>query len=220
VISEVRGVADMKFSTSDMCDNFFNVDTSVVNREKKSLNDMFFGYDAVEYSSLEYLYKKYPFSDNECVVDFGAGKGRPLIMAAYYGCKTVIGYEIDTNRSGLLIKNIENFKRKFDILFDFYVYNSDAVDAVITKDMTRFIMYNPFHAVVQVYIIDKIVESLKNSSRIVQIYLFSPFKEVIGYIESLGLFKRAEIKKYNHEFALDINNIKEDVMFAVYSSEI
>lgn len=194
-------------------DTFLNIDTlsketdNIVNRK------IFTKYQPTHYSFLEFLFKKYPFSPYDCLVDFGAGKGRPIIMAAYYSCKHIIGYEYDESRTQVIENNIINFKRKFKIEFNVEIFNMDASNAIITPEMNKFFFFNPFHLKIYIRILNKILLSIQTSFRSVYIFLYGPDDSVIKYIDSLGVFRQIESNRLYHKQGTKLNVSYEYVIY-------
>ena len=157
---------------------------------------IFTKYQPAHYQFLEYLYQRYPFSNNDCLVDFGAGKGRPLIMAAYYGCKHIIAYELDEVRAKMINDNIIKFKDKFNLDFQYEIFCTDASTAIIRKEMNKFFFFNPFHLKIYAKILKNVASSFVSYKRPIKIYLYGPEDSVVKYIDSLKCFKQEEANRY------------------------
>ena len=177
-------------------DQFLSIDTSVGIKDDNLQRKIFTQYQPAHYPFLEYLYQKYPFSDKDCLVDFGAGKGRPLIMAAYYGCKHIIAYEVDYERTEIINNNIHKFVKKFNRQIQFAIYCNDASNASINKEMNKFFFFSPFHLKIYIRIIKNIISSLDDYNRIIFLYLYGPDESVIDYINTLKCFKIVESMRY------------------------
>lgn len=95
-------------------DEFLKIRTGMEEKNSHFNRNIYFDYHPTKYSAIEDLFIKYPFEANDHIIDFGCGKGRVLIMAAYYSCKYITGYEFDTVRYGMLLKNINTFQDKFN----------------------------------------------------------------------------------------------------------
>lgn len=115
-----------------------------------------FEYAPTSYSFLEYFFKKYPFSNNDYLIDFGCGKGRVIIMAAEHHCPTFTGIEIDPIRYNDLAENIRNFKFSTNNKSVFNTLNSDAKIMVIKDTVNNFFFFIPFHSKIYINIITSI----------------------------------------------------------------
>jgi SAM-dependent methyltransferase len=95
------------------------------------------------------------------LVDFGAGKGRILLLAARTGCfKKVVGVEFSPDLCHAARQNIDAFRdlRSSDVDFD--VVNADVANYHVCPDQNVFFMYNPFDQVVLEQVLRNIDESL------------------------------------------------------------
>lgn len=182
--------------TEFIFDRFLNIDTSVGTNDDNLQRKIFTQYQPAHYSFLEYLFHKYPFSNTDCLVDFGAGKGRPIIMAAYYGCKHIMAYELDEVRAKMINDNVIRFKDKFKLDFQHEIFCMDASNATIRKEMNKFFFFSPFHLKIYVKILKNVVSSLTSDKRPINIYLYGPEDSVIKYIDSLKCFRQKEVNRY------------------------
>jgi SAM-dependent methyltransferase len=95
------------------------------------------------------------------LVDFGAGKGRILLLAARTGCfKKVVGVEFSPDLCHAAQENIGTFQRLQATDVEFEVVNADVADYHVRPDQNVFFMYNPFDQVVLQYVLQNIEESL------------------------------------------------------------
>lgn len=77
-------------------------------------------------------------------VDFGAGKGRALLMAAQYPFKRVVGIEISEALCREARRNVARWTGTF-ACEDIEIWTGDAAHYCIPADATVFYLYNPFH---------------------------------------------------------------------------
>ena len=71
-------------------------------------------YEATSYFALETLFKEYPLSSNDCIVDFGCGKGRlSFYINYYYNCK-ITGIEMNNNYFDICINNKKNYLKNYN----------------------------------------------------------------------------------------------------------
>jgi len=83
-----------------------------------------------------------PLPRNACFVDVGCGKGRPLLVAAQMGFKTVIGVEFVSELAEIADSNL----RKMDLSAT--VIHADAASYEFPAGPLIVYLYNPFDAVV------------------------------------------------------------------------
>jgi len=171
-------------------DEFLGIRTEVEVIDSHHDRSIYYNYEPTKYSVLEDLFRKYPFDATDHIVDFGCGKGRVLIMAAYYSCKHITGYELDIVRYGILIENIKYFKHKFgnDSIFSTFNMNVEKINIVDTSN--KFFFFNPFHLKVYIKVMNAIHVSLQRKRRDIYIYLHQPLEDTIRYFDSLDNYKR------------------------------
>jgi predicted RNA methylase len=99
-------------------------------------------------------------------VDFGAGKGRILLLAARTGAfKKVIGVEFSADLCQAALDNIDAFQRRQPMDVEFAVVNADVADYHVRADQNVFFMYNPFDHVIMEHALGRIEESLIQNPR-------------------------------------------------------
>ena len=102
-----------------------------------------------------------PIRDRTCFIDYGSGKGRPMILAALAGFKRVIGVEYDKGLCDTCRDNIAAFKARTGSTARFDVIQEDAVEYELPEQekTTTCIFYNPFEPA----ILDKVVRTIEAS---------------------------------------------------------
>jgi SAM-dependent methyltransferase len=136
---------------------------------------------------------------NDGLVDFGCGKGRILVVGAYYGFKSLTG--IDFSRT-LCIEADENIE-KVKSLFPNTVFNvicDDANNYKIEKDKNCFFFFNPFDEVVMLKVVKNILSFLKESNKKLYIVYVNPVhKEIFfsaGFTEEY-FFRKMEYLEFS-----------------------
>ena len=115
-------------------------------------------------------------------LDFGAGKGRALLLAAQHGFTVVVGVEKSAELCSIAEGNIARWRRRRPgHLFD--VHHADVADFPIPDDITVGFFFNPFGPDVMHAAIDRILESLSRTPR--------PFHVVYAHPRFADLFVRA-----------------------------
>ena len=169
-------------------------------------------YEATSYFSLETLFKEYTLSSNDCIVDFGCGKGRlSFYINYYYNCK-ITGIEMNNNYFDICINNKKNYlknynkeKNKIEFL------NIFAEEYKISSTDNKFYFFNPFSVQLFMKVINNILISLEKSPRDIDLILYYPSDEYIYYLENYtGILLYKEIELPN----LSINDKRQK--FSIY----
>jgi SAM-dependent methyltransferase len=136
-------------------------------------------YQGTNYFIIE---KAFEFLNNENanpnIVDFGCGKGRVLIVAAFYGFKKITGIDFAESLCREAELNIEKIKRLFPKT-DFEIVCDDAVNYSIENDSNVFFFFNPFDEVVMLQIVKNILSSFKKTERKIYIVYVNPLHKEI-----------------------------------------
>ena len=169
-------------------------------------------YEATSYFALETLFKEYTLSSNDCIVDFGCGKGRlSFYINYYYNCK-ITGIEMNNNYFDICINNKKNYlknynkeKNKIEFL------NIFAEEYEISSTDNKFYFFNPFSVQLFMKVINNILISLEKSPRDIDLILYYPSDEYIYYLENYtGFLLYKEIELPN----LSINDKRQK--FSIY----
>ena len=169
-------------------------------------------YEATSYFALETLFKEYSLSSNDCIVDFGCGKGRlSFYINYYYNCK-ITGIEMNNNYFDICINNKKNYlknynkeKNKIEFL------NIFAEEYKISSTDNKFYFFNPFSVQLFMKVINNILISLEKSPRDIDLILYYPSDEYIYYLENYtGFLLYKEIELPN----LSINDKRQK--FSIY----
>lgn len=132
------------------------------------------------------------------LVDFGCGKGRIMVVAAYYGFKKITGVDFSQSLCNEAEINIEKIKPLFPSV-DFKIICDDAVNYSIKNEDTVFFFFNPFDEVVMLQVVKNILASLKKNPRKIYIVYVNPLhKEIFlspGFEEEY-YFKKMEYLEF------------------------
>jgi len=128
-------------------------------------------------------------------LDYGSGKGLPMIIAQRHGFKKVIGVEFAKELCEVCIKNMEKMGIK-----NYEVLNMDAADYTPLKETTLIFLFNPFDEVVMKKVAKKISSQKNNFKRELYIiylnpscnFIFAEDKENFEFVKSL-IFETGEI---------------------------
>lgn len=112
------------------------------------------------------------------ITDFGSGKGRVMVVAAFYGFKKIDGIDFAPLLGEEAKKNIEKIKPSFPSSV-FRIICKDVVDYKIQKDTNVFFFFNPFDEVVMLQVVKNILFSLKENDRKIYIVYVNPIQKEI-----------------------------------------
>lgn len=159
--------------------------TRKLEQERKS----YFSYQPTSYEALNRVFEKYPFNDADQFIDFGCGLGRVLFCAEKYGCKDVIGVEVNEEIYSELLDNIEKYGGKNKIR----VYSEAAEKFHIESKANKFFFFNPFYKRHLITVMNNIRKSLIVCPRRVYLFFYAPSESYIQYLASVEGVKLLEI---------------------------
>lgn len=191
----------------------YNIDSIVLNRLKKLTitgNNLAHAsiYQAANYFLLEkaFDYLK-SINANQNIVDFGCGKGRVMVVAAYYGFKKIIGIDFAKALGVAAEQNIARAK-PFYTLTEFRVICDDVVNYKIKEDENVFFFFNPFDEVIMLQVVKNILKSLKETPRHVYIVYLNPLHKEIFL--SAGFEEEYYLKKFQYLELSILSNEEEE----------
>jgi 16S rRNA G966 N2-methylase RsmD len=110
---------------------------------------------------------------NSCIVDFGSGKGKVMLLAAERGFRKVMGVEFSGQLVDICRKNLEIFKRRTKSKTEFEVFNMDAAEFEIPSEANLLFFSNPFDEALITRVIENMLRSLEKHPReIVVVHLY------------------------------------------------
>jgi SAM-dependent methyltransferase len=105
-----------------------------------------------------------PTSEDEVFIDFGAGKGRVVIVAATYAFSRVIGVEIASELAAEARENITRARHRLTCT-DVTILEADATSYHIPPQATVLHFYNPFRGEALSRVVANICKSLQEAPR-------------------------------------------------------
>jgi len=180
-------------------DEFLGISTEMEENDSQPNRSIYIRYVPTDYMFIEKLFNKYPFDENDHFVDFGCGKGRVLIMSAYYSCKHITGYELSEDRYKILQMNVKNFQVKFNNTSIFSLFKCNVENVVIDDTANKFFFYEPFHLKVYIRVMKAIQNSLQRNKRNIYFFLYKPFESTVKYMDSFNRFKKIDILDDNSQ---------------------
>jgi SAM-dependent methyltransferase len=127
--------------------------------------------------------------------DFGCGKGRAMIVAAYYNFKNITGIDF---AKALCIGAEENILKNRHLYRSskFKIFCEDVINYNIEKDQTVFFFFNPFDEVVMLKVVKNLLSSLKEKERKIYIMYANPVHKEIFL--SAGFQEEYYLKKLQY----------------------
>ncbi len=167
IYHEIKGERKYKLRTIEL-DRLKTITVKGKNLSRASI------YQACNYYILEkgfnYLQS---IHENKNITDFGCGKGRAMVVAAYYGFLKITGIDF----AKALCNAAEENTGKASLLYPhagFHIICDDVVDYKIEKDQTVFFFFNPFDEVVMLKVVKNILSSFKENERKIYIMYANP----------------------------------------------
>ncbi|TAL42237.1 MAG: class I SAM-dependent methyltransferase [Chitinophagaceae bacterium] len=132
-------------------------------------------YEAVNYFILENLLENFRklFPGEINILDAGCGKGRVMIVAAYYGFTKITGVDFAKELCAEAELNIQKVKTKFPGT-DFQIVCDDILNYKIKGDENVFFLFNPFNKEIHEKFVDNIEQSVKQFPRTIYFLYASP----------------------------------------------
>jgi SAM-dependent methyltransferase len=131
-------------------------------------------YGAAQPSIIEAAMATIPNPGDCHFVDLGCGKGRPLIIAAKAGFKTVTGVEFTPTLAQVARKNAAIYARSNPSAPPIEVVTGDALEYQFPDAPTVLYLYNPFDGDVTARVLKNIEISLQNRPRDFYVICYNP----------------------------------------------
>jgi SAM-dependent methyltransferase len=152
------------------------------------------------YSDFRALMRAIPLRKNQDVfLDYGAGKGRALIMAGTYPFRRIIGVELSAQLLETAQLNIERARRRLRCK-EIELVNADASSFIVPTDVTVIYFFNPFHGAVLAAALENIRRSITELPRLIHILCTNPSSQSRFDLE-VGqcpwLVRHCEVPLYN-----------------------
>jgi hypothetical protein len=109
-------------------------------------------------------------------IDFGAGKGLALLLAAKYPFKSIIGVEYSKTLAEVADRNIRTYKDEPGSHASIQCIRADASDFELPHAPTVLYLFNPFQGKVMDRVIANIEESLRTAPRDLWVIYENPWE--------------------------------------------
>jgi predicted RNA methylase len=157
-------------------------------------------YEPVLGDGLAILMKYVPDPGGCTFVDFGAGKGRALLLASEYAFKRIIGIEFARELHEIAQQNIVRYRSRTQKCRSLEIINADAADFEVPAGPLVLFFYNPFGTTVMARVMENLERAMASERRDVWILCVGRWT-VTGVIEQLenirSLYKSEVYKAYH-----------------------
>lgn len=113
---------------------------------------------------------------NYVFVDFGAGKGRALLMASEYPFKRIIGVEYSETLVAIGQKNVRAYDSQTQQCRDIRYLCADVSEVILPAEPIVLYLFNAFQGKVMDRVIKNIEDSLHHHPRDLWIVYFNPWE--------------------------------------------
>ena len=134
------------------------------------------GEDSIDYMPIPYRHLTCMLAkvrmDEDCVfLDYGAGMGRVVAVAATHPVRRVIGVELSRDMAAIARRNLAQARGL--ICRDVQFVEQDAADFVVPEDVSVIHFYNPFIGETLAQVVRRIHDSVVRRPRTIQIIFFN-----------------------------------------------
>lgn len=159
-----------------------NIETT--GRNDKFSDDHHFPYEPTSYSVLKRLAESGYILQDDCLIDYGCGKGRvPFYMCHKVGCKAV-GIEMMDEFLNLANDNLRKFeeaKKHAKLVGKISFVKSNAEEYEVPDDATCFFFFNPFSIEIMRKVLSKILDSYYANPRRMRLFFYYPQDEYVAF---------------------------------------
>ena len=128
-------------------------------------------------------------------LDFGAGKGRILLIAAEFPFQAVIGIEFSRELCQVAKNNIGNIAHEMRVALRIECQHADVTVFPLPDTPLVCYFYNPFDSVIMQVVIDRLAASLKHTPR--EIYIVYVHPEHRALFELAGCWQIVEEDEFH-----------------------
>lgn len=173
-------------------DRFLSIQTSVDRRPyPASTHDH--QYEPTPYAALDQLFTNYELTRNDRLVDMGCGKGRIAFYVNHRFRASVVGIEVNPMLHTDALKNKASYRKKVKHrkgMIDFQQVQAQSYE--IAENDSIFYFFNPFSVQIFMRVIQRILASLENHPRQLDLILYYPSDDYVYLLENRTPFKLVE----------------------------
>jgi hypothetical protein len=112
-------------------------------------------------------------------IDFGAGKGRAMLLAAESPLRKILGVEFAPQLVAVCRQNLSDYQNPKRRCWDIEIHEGDAAELVLPNEPLVLFFYNPFDAPVMARVVDNVRRSLEAQPRPVTVIYHTPKHETL-----------------------------------------
>ncbi len=131
----------------------------------------FVRYQAVSYADMREILDSLAISEGDVFLDFGAGMGRAVCLAATYPFRAAMGVEISPELCRQARLNIENVRHKLHC-DQVSIVEANAISYPIAADVSVIFFFNPFSGTVLQSVLANIARSFSRTPRPMQVIFY------------------------------------------------
>ena len=147
-------------------------------------------YEPTPYEALETLFRQYEVKSSDHFVDFGCGLGRLNFFIHFFHHASVVGIEMNEDFHKKALQNRDHYAKKTKNKVEKIIFkNCRAEDYEISEKDNRFYFFNPFSVHIFQHIINRILLSVEESPREVDIILYYPSEDYVFHLENQSVFR-------------------------------
>ena len=189
----------LEYDYERMYDAFLGIDTKEEEWVEEGIPETYNRYEVTPYDVLSVTCEQLHIKPTDCIVDFGCGKGRILFFFNnYYLCRTK-GIEHDAQ----LYRQLEDNKAYYTVRFKeresmIDLYHMRAEDYPIAKEDNIFYFFNPVAPELFASILERIVHSIEEYSRVVTLILYYISEDYMKIIREMCWKQKRVIRLPNY----------------------
>lgn len=171
-------------------DRDLNIHTAGI---QKGFHDSFHynRYEPTPYELLETLFDSHPLSEEDGLVDFGSGKGRLNFLVHHLFGAATTGVEMDQDLHRNACENLEFYLQKRPAANGRIRFTCLLAEQYrIGPRDNKFYFFNPFSIQIFITVVNNILKSAERHPRPIEIILFFPSDDYIGYLEHSTAFEQ------------------------------
>lgn len=163
-------------------------------------------YEAVNFYILEALLKRLrEICDEQSFTDLGCGKGRAMVVAAYYGFTKIKGVDFAQEVCDIAERHMQKVSSQYPQM-EYRVLCKNVLDYDIQSGESVFFMFNPFSDDIISKFLEKVNASIEQYPRTVYFLYVSP-----RYIETFFEFEYEPVYRKRKLKWLDGVILKKDI---------
>ncbi|MBB4824665.1 SAM-dependent methyltransferase [Sporosarcina luteola] len=170
-------------------------------------------YEATPYEALDDLFRAYEMQRTDGFVDYGCGKGRVSFYVHNQFRCAVTGIEMNGRLYEDALTNLQHYRgkvhRRKDGLLRFERCYAETYEVEPSDNL--FYFFNPFSVQVFIKVVGRILESVADHRRPVDLILYYPSLDYIQYLETKTAFELVQEIKLG-----GIYEGNEDERFLIY----